>query len=1003
MSGTQHHLKRATRVPVAGLLLLLMLFALPAHAATHLVRIGDYFFTPTNLTIAAGDTVLWSNAVTRPHDTTHRPASGPPLWASPTFSRPGTFSFTFTNAGFYPYVCLLHVAVRPQQTGTVTVLAPNQLPVVTITSPTNNQSFVEPGAFAITADASDPDGTVTNVLFLLDGASVGESAGPIFSTTVTGLVAGSYAVRAVAQDNSAASVTSAPVNVVVQAPPRFPVNLVSAPAAGGGVDLNPPSPPGGYLAGTMVTLTPMPAPGYFFTNWSGTISNAENPLVLTVEEAVNLTAHFQLVPRTLTLAVEPPLAGLIQVSPTPNGPGGTYLHGTPVTLTAVPAPGFAFANWSGDAGGTNPVAVVPMTANASATAHFVALPVRFLTLSNEPANGGSVAVSPLPNAPGGGYYEGTRLTLTASAAEKFSFTNWSGAVSNADNPLLLTLDADKTVVAHFVAEAAPPRTLTLTADPPDGAALLHVSPSPNGPGGTYVDGTLVRVEAVAASGYTFTNWTGAVNSDSNVVHVLMDADRALTAHFTLVPRYTLVIKVSPTNGGTVLALPKPNAPNGQYLEGTVVILVPEPAADFVFQSWSGAFAETALPERISSPAILVVRSNTTVTAHFARLYSLTTVVSPPNIIFVSADPFPNDETGGRFVEGTVVTLQAFSFTGDDFIGWSGDVSGTASVIAVTMDTNKLAVANFFRPPVAYTLVLTTNPAGAGSVVASPGPRPDGTYGGGVTMELRATPAAGFRFVRWSGDVPLPGTANPLSFTTDPNPPIPRQTLSIGAVFEPRPIVDFTNAAATYAGLVMNEAPDFNSSGHLSLRVKSSGAFKGTVRLGGGRSAISGRFDQYGDATFTLRRRTLQGTLQLDARSGGISGVITDGRQSPSLQLWRGLGRQPASRPASYSLTLEPVAPVLTPGSATVTIAGDGSVKVRGVLGDGTKWSCDSFVTVRDSIEVYAPLYHRRGAILGALDGRAAPGLLHWFRPADSRSRSYPSGFALEVPLTSVAP
>lgn len=351
----------------------------------------------------------------------------------------------------------------------------------------------------------------------------------------------------------------------------------------------------------------------------------------------------------------------------------------------------------------------------------------------------------------------------------------------------------------------------------------------------------------------------------------------------------------------------------------------------------------------------------------------------------------------------MVTLEAVPLAGNIFTGWSGDIVSTSRLVTVTMDTNKLAVANFFRPPVAYTLVLTTNPDGAGSVVVSPGPRPDGSYGGGVTIELRATPAAGFRFVRWSGDVPLPGTDNPLSFTTDPNPPIPRQTLSIGAVFEPRPMVDFTNAAATYAGLIMNEVPDFNSSGHLSLRVKSSGAFKGTVRLGGGRSAISGRFDQYGDATFTLRRRTLQGTLQLDARSGGISGVITDGRQSPSLQLWRGLGRQPASRPASYSLTLEPVAPVLTPGSATVTIADDGSVKVRGVLGDGTKWSCDSFVTVRDSIEVYAPLYHRRGAILGALDGRAAPGLLHWFRPADSRSRSYPSGFALEVPLTSVAP
>ena len=85
---------------------------------TNLVRMGNYFFTPTNLTINIGDTVTWSNTVlSPPHDTT-----GPSnLWASSQFASPNKFSFTFSNAGNYPYVCAIHTSAHPEQTGLVTV------------------------------------------------------------------------------------------------------------------------------------------------------------------------------------------------------------------------------------------------------------------------------------------------------------------------------------------------------------------------------------------------------------------------------------------------------------------------------------------------------------------------------------------------------------------------------------------------------------------------------------------------------------------------------------------------------------------------------------------------------------------------------------------------------------------------------------------------------------------------------------------------------------------
>ena len=55
-------------------------------------------------------------------------------------------------------------------------------------------------------------------------------------------------------------------------------------------------------------------------------------------------------------------------------PGGTYLEGTEVKVTATPDPGYRFDGWSGDAGGyTNPL-TIPMNADKEITALFVESP-----------------------------------------------------------------------------------------------------------------------------------------------------------------------------------------------------------------------------------------------------------------------------------------------------------------------------------------------------------------------------------------------------------------------------------------------------------------------------------------------------------------------------------------------------------------------------------------------------------------------------------------------------
>lgn len=86
----------------------------------------------------------------------------------------------------------------------------NQSPVVMIT---NGASFME-GAITLTANASDPDGTVARVDFKVNGVIVGQdSSTPYAYNWNAG--AGTYQITATVVDNLAANATSSPLTITV--------------------------------------------------------------------------------------------------------------------------------------------------------------------------------------------------------------------------------------------------------------------------------------------------------------------------------------------------------------------------------------------------------------------------------------------------------------------------------------------------------------------------------------------------------------------------------------------------------------------------------------------------------------------------------------------------------------------------------------------------------------------------------------------------------------------
>jgi amicyanin len=85
----------------------------PAPQGGTAVAISDFKFNPATLTVPVGATVTWTNNDEEPHTIAAKDGS----FHSPGMDTHASYSFTFTTAGSYDYICSIH----PFMTGTVVV------------------------------------------------------------------------------------------------------------------------------------------------------------------------------------------------------------------------------------------------------------------------------------------------------------------------------------------------------------------------------------------------------------------------------------------------------------------------------------------------------------------------------------------------------------------------------------------------------------------------------------------------------------------------------------------------------------------------------------------------------------------------------------------------------------------------------------------------------------------------------------------------------------------
>jgi len=135
--------------------------------------------------------------------------------------------------------------------------------------------------------------------------------------------------------------------------------------------------PGSQLA--IAAINPQPVSAgvqYAFSNWSDGGAASHN--ITVPGTATTYTASFT-TQYQLTTAVSPAAGGTVSIA------SGTFLNaGTPVSITAIPAPGYEFFGWKGNVAKTNSASTtVTLTAPTTVSAVFLLIPKVTAKLTSE--------------------------------------------------------------------------------------------------------------------------------------------------------------------------------------------------------------------------------------------------------------------------------------------------------------------------------------------------------------------------------------------------------------------------------------------------------------------------------------------------------------------------------------------------------------------------------------------------------------------------------------------
>jgi len=479
---------------------------------------------------------------------------------------------------------------------------------------------------------------------------------------------------------------------------QFAVILSSNPVLGGlttGAGL--------YNTGSSVTVTATQNAEYTFVNWTenGLTVSIISDYTFVLNAGRNLVANFAV--KTYTLNVLSPNGTVVKNPVLVN-----YNSGTSVSLTATPNAGYVFSSWSGDATGTTSPLTVIMNANKNITANYTAV-VSTFTLNVTAVNGTVLKNPVLVN-----YNTGSTVTLTATPNAGYVFSSWSGDATGTTSPLTVTMNANKNITANFTAISG---TFSVNVTAVNGTVIKN----PNLV--SYNSGAIVQLTAVPNTGYAFSSWSGDATGSVNPLPVTMNANKNITANFTLLGANDFTLNVIAVNGTVVK---NPNLVS--YASGSTVELTATPNSGYKFTSWSGDATGTL------SPLTVIMNANKNITANFTA----DVVAGPLAIDLGCAGPFAVlagstiTSTGPSIINGDIGLSP-----GSALIGFPpGIINGTTHIDPIAADA-KVCLTTAFNDGQSRSLNAISLPGQLGGLTLAPG-----LYSNSSTSGISGTGANG---------------------------------------------------------------------------------------------------------------------------------------------------------------------------------------------------------------------------------------------------------------------
>ncbi len=183
--------------------------------------------------------------------------------------------------------------------------------------------------------------------------------------------------------------------------------------------------------------------------------------------------------------------------------------------------------------------------------------------------------------------------------------------------------------------------------------------------------------------------------------------------------YTLTVTTADASMGTVTG-------GGTVLQDQDVQIKATPKAGYRFTQWHDG--------NTSNPRYIAINSDTTYIAQFEAIVEYTITVTSAD------DAMGTASGGGNYDVDQVAVITAAPADGYRFTGWSDGSSFNPRHVTVSGDATFTAQ---FEALPKYQITATANNTAMGTVTGS------GEFTVGQSTQLRATPNAGYKFVRWA--------------------------------------------------------------------------------------------------------------------------------------------------------------------------------------------------------------------------------------------------------------